>query len=118
VFLSSVITTLISLKYPTIYNFIIGRKIHGSIFNIIAQHLGVSQPILPTRNFARFILINLLFYCLVIRSSYQGAVFKTLMSNDKKPPVRSLSEAVERDFTLYLYESFSNRFEAYPNYKK
>jgi hypothetical protein len=109
---------MLSLKNKKVYNFIIGRKVKAPILNIIAQHLGVSQPTLPMRNFARFILMNFLIYCLIIRSSYQGAVFNTLMSSDRKPPVMSISEIMERDFTFYIYETLAKRFEVYPNYKK
>lgn len=118
VFLFSVTIVATFFKYPKIYNFIVGRNVHGSILNIIAQHLGVTQPTLPVRNFARFVLLNLLLYCLVVRSSYQGAVFNTLMSNDKKPSVKAISEIMDRGFTFYIYETLAKRFEVYPYYKK
>lgn len=118
VLLAFIIVTIICLKYPKAFNFIIGRDVTSPVLNIIAQHLGVSQPTLPSRNFARFVLMQLMIYCLIMRSSYQGAVFNTLISYDKKPPVQSISEIMEKKFTFYIYETLANRFEVYPSYKK
>jgi hypothetical protein len=86
--------------------------------NIIAIHLGVPQPRLPTRNFSRFILLNFLAYCLVVRSSYQGAVFNILMSNDRKPPVDSINEMMEKGFRFYIYDSLASRLQGFAFYKK
>lgn len=109
---------IISFKFPSFYNFVIGKKVTTPNLNIIAQHLGVTQSTLPTRNFARFILMNLMIYCLIMRSSYQGAVFNTLISHDRKPPVSSINEIMEKEMTFYIYETLAGRFEVFPHYKK
>lgn len=116
VFLLFIIVTIICFKYPKALDFIIGKGVTSPVLNIIAQHLGVSQPTLPSRNFARFILMQLMIYCLIMRSSYQGAVFNTLISHDKKPPVQSISEIMEKKFTFYIYETLASRIES--SYKK
>lgn len=112
ILLFSSFLALVFLKFPKIFNFVFGRGIKHPLTNIISIHLGVPQPRLPMRNFSRFILLNFLTYCLVIRSSYQGAVFNILMSNEKKPPVASISEIMEKRYTFYIYESLSSRVQS------
>lgn len=98
-------------------DFLVGEGIKYPIYNVFAVFFGIPQNILPRRNFARYILMCFLIYSLVIRSVYQGAVYQTLKSNDRKPPISTIREFIDRKFTFYIYESLAPRlvdFEFYP----
>lgn len=103
---------------PLVYNFVIGKDINHPVLNIAAIHLGVSQPKLPNRNFARFLLMNIAIYCLIIRSAYQGAFFNILVSNKAKSPVGSLEEMIQKKFTFYIFDTLAPRLVDFPFYKK
>lgn len=83
----------------------------------MAVHLGISQAKLPTRNFSRFLLLNMLMYCLVLRSAYQGAFFNTMVSNKSKPSAATIDEMVQKKYTLYAYETLAARLQGFSFYK-
>lgn len=60
------------LKRPKIEKFVFGSKVHSPAFNVVAVFFGDSPNILPTRNFARYILMIFILYCLIIRTAYQS----------------------------------------------
>jgi hypothetical protein len=58
-----------------IQNTIYGRNVNFPAFNILVAFFGQPQSILPARNFARFILMMFIIFCLIIRTGYQGVQF-------------------------------------------
>jgi len=80
--------------------------------NMLIGAVGGSQPVLPKRNFARFILMMFLLYALVIRTLYQGSYFKLLKSNRPKRKVQSIDEMVEKDFKFYVSNEVAELFQA------
>jgi hypothetical protein len=102
---------LITFKYPKIYEFVFGKNINHPILNVMAAHLGVSQARLPSRNFSRFILLNMLIYCLILRSAYQGAFFNSMVSNKSKQPAGTIDEMLRRKYTLYAFETLGARLQ-------
>lgn len=58
-----------------IQDFVYGRRVRSPSFNILVALLGQCQNILPTRNFARFLLMIFILFCLIIRNGYQGVQF-------------------------------------------
>lgn len=55
--LAVIVIFLVSHSSQTVYNFVIGRHVKTPMHNMVAIITGVSQARLPTRNFARFILM-------------------------------------------------------------
>lgn len=88
-----------------VQNFILGSGNNSPYFNIINVSLGGSLSNLPTRNFARSILCMFMIYCLVIRSSYQGALFNFIQSQDRHPPIDSIREMVQMNYNFYMIPS-------------
>jgi hypothetical protein len=58
---------------------------------------------LPNRNFARFILMNYLLFCLVLRSAYLGKQFEFMQSEMRKPGIDSIDEMIQENYTLYVF---------------
>lgn len=112
-----VVCTLTIIKSGKFSDFLIGEGIKYPIYNVFAVFFGIPQHILPRRNFARYILMCFVLYSLVMRSVYQGAVYQTLKSNDRKPPIATIHELIGRKFAFYMYESLASRLvdsEFYP----
>lgn len=64
------------------------RKLHDKLFgfgvqvrayNILGTFFGIGQLNLPLEIYARIILISFVFFCLVIRTAYQGNLFQCLL---------------------------------------
>lgn len=55
----------------------------------------------PSRNFARTLLAFWLFGTLVLRSSYQGALFEFLHSRKSAQELDTLDKLVEHDVPIY-----------------
>lgn len=55
-----------------IRNEVYGFGINSAAFNVISNIFGIPLHQMPKNNFARIILIFFVFYCLIIRTAYQG----------------------------------------------
>lgn len=113
---------IIFLRYSSkeLYNFVIGKNIKNPILSLLVGIFGLSSHVLPKRNFSRFILMQFLLLCLVIRSIYQGKLFTMLQSELKEKNVETIDEVYEREMTFYTYESMYRRsgdFKYYQNMK-
>lgn len=96
----------------TIQNFVFGRNIRTPSLNIINVFFGGSLVQTPRRNFARTILCLFMLYCLIIRSSYQGALFKYMQMDSRSPVVETVRDMIHEEFHFYMlkntYEHIAN----------
>lgn len=93
----------VKIVYPKFYqNFLIGNNIKN--LNMFNAFLGGSQHKLPTTTFARYLLAMHLIFYLVVRSMYQGALFKVLKSNIYVKGIETLSDINELGYTFYMTE--------------
>lgn len=91
-------------------NFVIGRDIDAGFLNVWNVLLGGSQSKLPTRNFARFLLMQFIIFCLIIRNSYSGSLFSILTFENTKE-LSSIHELDQLGYTFYMYESLALRLQ-------
>ncbi|XP_070502396.1 uncharacterized protein [Chironomus tepperi] len=88
--------------------FVYGENVKTPFLNVIIAMYGGAQNILPKYNFARSLLMMFLLFCLVLRSLYQGSLFKFLQANDDQPEVASIDEMAEKDFKFYMIPSYDD----------
>lgn len=81
---------------------IYGEDIRHPAFNILGTFFGIGQLKLPMENFARIILIFFIFFCLIIRTSYQGVLFEMITTDMRKKPVEHVDEFHDRNFTVFV----------------
>jgi hypothetical protein len=55
-----------------VQNFIFGANVSTPSLNVVAAFCGISQVVMPTRNFARFLVMSFILYSFMIRNLYQG----------------------------------------------
>lgn len=85
-------------------NFVFGYGTQTPYLNMIALILGNGALKVPTRNFARFLLMLYLLYSLVIRATYQGSYYDLLKSNVyQKKEIQSFQEMIQNNFTFYIF---------------
>lgn len=85
----------------TIRNFCYGENIKTPTINMSCIFLTGAQYKIPRRNFARFILILFVWWCLIVRTCYQSELFKFLQADLRKLPVQSISEMLEKNFSFF-----------------
>ncbi|XP_059619127.1 uncharacterized protein LOC132263400 [Phlebotomus argentipes] len=90
--------------------FIFGFNNHFPFVNVINVFLGGSMPSSPRRNFARFLLISWIILSLVVRTSYQGALFGFLKESKGHLHVNSIEEMQEEGFKIYCTEELARHF--------
>lgn len=95
IFLFGFVTiTMINFRSKSAKNFVFGTDVKQPIANMFVIILGGSQPKLPKRNFARFLLMMFVIFCLVQRSIYQGSLFIFLQSERREKEIQSFEEMV------------------------
>ena len=99
---------IINLQSNEIKRFIFGMETSKPYFNMLIALAGGSQTVLPSRNFARFLLMIFLLFCLVIRTLYQGALFQFLQIDDREKEAQTIDELMDKGFDFYMYPSFQD----------
>lgn len=92
-------------------DFVFGTGNRNPYLNLLVGVVGGSQSVPPKRNFARFLLMLHLIYCLVLRTLYQGSFFELLHSNKRYAEVQSVDEMIERDFKFYAQSGIAGLFQ-------
>jgi hypothetical protein len=98
----------ISFQSRLVRHFVFGMGIRYPSLNVMMGIFGISQHKLPSRNFARFLLMTFLMFCLVIRSLYQGSLYQFLQLSDNQPEAASIEDMAERDYTFYMIASYDD----------
>lgn len=86
-------------------NFVFGRNVSTPALNVFSIFFGVSVIKLPGRNFARFFILVFIFYCLIIRTAWQGKMFELMQKNISKPDVQTFNDMIDRNYTFYVVRS-------------
>lgn len=96
---------VINLMSVKIQNFVFGKNIQTPTLNLTSTFFAGYQTKTPGRNFARFLLMLFIIWSLIIRTCYQSELFTFLQADIRKPPVATINELIERNFTVYTVHS-------------
>lgn len=99
-------------------NFVFGPGNTSPCLNISNIFFGGSLYRLPPNNFARYLLAIFSIYCLVIRSSYQGALFNFMRSNSREKAPSNMHEMANANFTFYVVDSSAEFMKGLPEVTK
>jgi len=80
-----------------------------SIFFILQIFFGISEERLPKENFSRIIFTTFIFWCLVMRTAYQGKLFEFTTTAIKKPELKTLEDLQIRNYILYTPDFMEER---------
>lgn len=110
VFLIGIILILVTRrKFRKIYYFIVGEGVIMPVTNMLIAFFGLTQSKLPRMNFARYLLMNFLLFCLVLRCLYQGKLFIMLQMELRENEMETINDMMERNMIFYTYESMVKR---------
>ncbi|KAG5681326.1 hypothetical protein PVAND_010773 [Polypedilum vanderplanki] len=96
---------LINVKIQKLKPIVYGNKVNDPLMNMLIVVFGLQQKKLPKTHFARFILINFIILCLVLRSVYQGSLYKFLQSDGRHKDIQTIQELIDNKFTFLTYET-------------
>lgn len=91
---------------PEVQRFVFGSNTGNAFMNFTDIILNGGQPVEPQRNFARTLFMIFVLFCIILRTLYQGALFKFLQTNQRHASVQSIDEIIEKKFDIYMYASF------------
>jgi hypothetical protein len=83
-------------------DFIFGDRVRTPGLNVLIAFYGGSQTILPKYNFARFLLTMFIIFSLVIRTCYQGELFKYLQGNQHKKEAETFDDLMRGNYEIYI----------------
>ncbi|KAI8119060.1 hypothetical protein CVS40_9366 [Lucilia cuprina] len=109
---SFIFTKLIQIK-PKVRDFVFGPNNKNPIYSMFVIFFGNSLPtrLIPTRNFARFLMAAWLLLTFEIRNGYQGKMFDSLRFSKRIPMPQTISQLLEQDYTL-LTHTYNDYYHA------
>lgn len=113
-----VIATVIKCLPRSVHDFVIGKNIRNECLGIFYVLTGGSQKKLPFRNFARFMLMLFVIFCLVMRVAYTGSLYNQMKNEITTKEVNNIDELDGMDFTFYMYESLAIRLKDLSSMRK
>ncbi|KAG5672142.1 hypothetical protein PVAND_002296 [Polypedilum vanderplanki] len=96
---------IINQMNQNIKEFVYGKEIKTPSLNVISTFFGYSQTKLPKTNFARFILINFVIFCFMVRTLYQGVIFDYMNSDMRKAQPQTIDEVFERGYKILAHNT-------------
>lgn len=90
-------------KKKAIEERVFGEVVNPPCLNMVDICFGGSMTSLPKKSFPRILLTTFLIFCFVTRNIYQGLLYQNMQSDDRKKPVMTVDEMMEKDFYFYMY---------------
>lgn len=103
------VIVIVNKQSKVCQNFVFGHETKMPIINFLSIVFGVSMHRLPGRNFARFLLMTFVLFCLVQRNLYVGSLFRFMQSEDHHKELSTLNEIVEKGFDIFMYHPYKER---------
>lgn len=96
--------------------FIIGARNDAPLLNAVSICFGGTLKRIPTRNFARTLLILWLVFTMIVRNAYQGTLFGFLRGDQRNRPFVRMVEIFESDVKVFAIRSFFQEiYDAVPS---
>lgn len=101
-----------ALKFSTyrIRALVLGSKNDSPIFNMLSICFGGTINYVPTRNFARTILLIWLMMSMVLKTAYQSRLYDFLRTQPSTAPANLRSKIYSSNFKVYVTETFYQNF--------
>jgi len=86
-------------------NFVFGRNVTTPTLNMWQIFNGLGMITLPSRNFARFILILYIIFCLIVRVGYQAKLYQFLQQDFRIDDIHTIDDLLQRNFTFFVLDA-------------
>jgi hypothetical protein len=104
VFAAAFLTILIVYRMKIeVQNIVFGANVTTPSLNVVAQFCGISQVIMPRKNFARFLVMSFILYSFMIRTLYQGFMCDNLQSDLRRlKSIQSIADINLKELEYYV----------------
>lgn len=106
-----VVIFVLQFQSPRCQALVLGEDNRYPITNLCIAAYGGSQAKLPRKNFSRFLLIKFVLFCLIVRSAYQGSLFKFLQMEKHHKDVETISDMIDQKFDIFVHQTHLDLFE-------
>lgn len=111
-FLAAIISVIMINKIG-VRNLFNEKSIKIPILNIFRVFFGIGQTKIPNKIFGRVILVSFIFWCLVMRTAYQGKLFEFTTTAIRKPEIKSLAQLKSNNFTFFIQDGLAKEVYDY-----
>lgn len=112
-----IIIGILKCKPKNIQDFVFGSNVAFPDLNMLGALLGATQTIMPKGNFARFLLINYLFFALNTRTFYQALMFHLMQVSHKHPELHTIDEIKANGLSFFVLKTSAEIFYHNENIK-
>lgn len=105
IILSTLIIVIIKkIAQNPLQNIIMGRRTRTPIWNLLNLILNgaIDGSQMPRTNFARFALLKILTFSLVLRSAYTGSLYGFVERDIRVEPITKISDIFDKNFSFYV----------------
>lgn len=103
-----VLTQLISLMSKRVKSLCFGNNIGSPTMNLLSIFLCGGQTQAPKSFLARFIFWTILVWSLIIRTCFQSLSYRALQLDNRRPPMKTISDLLHNNFTQFCGLPASN----------
>lgn len=105
---------IINLTFKIVQNLFYGVNIKSPALNVLAIFFGITQTQLPAKHFPRIILVTFVMFCLVLRTAYQGVLFKIMATDMGKPLPKTIEDLYVMNYTIVINDEEDHFKEMIP----
>lgn len=92
-------------------DFVFGSKVNNPSMTLTQTFFGIGLVQTPGRNFARFLFMSFVLYCLVIRTAYQGKMYEFLAEDIRKPTIKTVQELFDAKIPIVTSQLEADYFQ-------
>jgi hypothetical protein len=90
-----------------IRDIVFGENVLTPSWNVLAHFFGLSQIVMPRKNFARFLVMSFILLSFMIRNLYQGMMCDYLQSDMREAQrIQSFNDILNYNYSLYIDAQF------------
>ena len=118
IFIGFIVIFITKAQNKSVQHFVFGKGVSYQHLNMLLIFVGGSQHSLPRHNFARFILMTFILFCLVGRTLYQGSLYKFIQADNQSAEIATIDELVQQGFDFYMYNTYQDFVRTSRIYKR
>ena len=109
--LAVIVIKMVYKSSKKVQNVVFGEGVQNPNLNLVIAIFGGNIRPEPRNSFARFILMLFLIFCLIMRSLYQGSLFRFIQSKVNHKEAQSIDDMLEKNFTFFTVSAIVDLLE-------